>query len=149
MSDAPQRYVPPPRESWRLTFAFDGAAIELLRSESLPMVSPATIGEPPQGDRQAGAWLEVLDDEGRVIFHRLLHDPLAVRAEHHSPDGRIEVHFRPPQPGRFEAVVPALATARSVRLWLSPPSEGSTQEPAQDQGRFALDDPGEADRGSY
>jgi hypothetical protein len=128
------------RESWRLTFWFDGTSVQLRRAERLPMVAPAAIGEAPSGDTNSGAWVEVLDDRGTVLHHRLLRDPFHVLAEHHSPDGRIEVHFRPPEPTDFEVVVPALPQARSVRVWATPPDEVERQGLARDQGTFPLED---------
>jgi hypothetical protein len=96
--------------------------VTLLRAERLAMVALGAIGEPPCGGEHAGAWLEVLDDADRVIFHRLLRDPFALRAEHHSPDDRIEVHARAPEPTDFEVVLPALPGADSLRLWAMPPA---------------------------
>jgi hypothetical protein len=129
-----------PRESWRLTFSFDGTSVQLRRAERLPMVAPAAIGEAPSGDEHSGAWVELLDDRGAMLHHRLLRDPFRVLAEHHSPDGRIEVHLRPPEPTEFEVVVPVLPRARSVRVWATPPDEVGRQGPARDQGTFPLDD---------
>jgi hypothetical protein len=140
MAEQRQRQTPPRRESWRLTFHFDGSSVRLRRSERLPMVAPGAVGESPRGGEHGGAWLEVLDAQDRVIFHRLLHDPFALRAEHHSPDGRIEVHFRRPEPTNFEVLVPALPGAESVRLWVTPPSQERVEAPAREQGRFTLTD---------
>lgn len=132
-----------PRQSWRLGFHFDGESVELRRSERLPMVAPAAIGERPKAGEHSGAWLEILDDDGEVLDYRVLHDPFHLRAEHHSPDGTIEVHFRRPEPTDFEVVLPALPGAESVRLWASAPGEerqlGHGQlGPAREQGRFPL-----------
>jgi len=140
MAEQRQRQTPPGRESWRLTFHFDGSSVQLRRSERLAMVAPGAVGAPPRGGEQGGAWLEVLDEQDRVIFHRLLHDPFALRAEHHSPDGRIEVHFRRPESTTFEVLVPALPGAQSVRLWVTPPSLERVGAPAREQGRFTLAD---------
>jgi hypothetical protein len=140
MADHSTRAAAGPRESWRLTFHFDGESVQLRRSERLPMVAPAAIGEQPQGGEHSGAWVEVLDERGEVLHHRLVHDPFHLRAEHHSPDGTIEVHFRPPEPTDFEVVVPALPQAESVRLWASTPGEERRLGPARDHGRFPLDD---------
>lgn len=128
------------RGSWRLTFHFDGESVQLVRSERLAMVAPGTAGVPPRGEEHSGAWVELLDERGALLHHRLLIDPFHVRAEHHSPDGRIEVHVRPPEPTDFEVVVPAVAQADSVRLWATPPGEEERQGPARDQGRFLLRD---------
>jgi hypothetical protein len=140
MAGDPARAATSARESWRLTFRFDGESVQLRRSERLKMVAPAAVGERPRGEEHSGAWVEVLDERGEVLHHRLVHDPFHIRAEHHSPDGRIEVHVRPPQPTEFEVVVPALPQASSVRLWATSPDEEERQRPARDQGRFPLED---------
>jgi hypothetical protein len=139
VADYSIRAAASPRESWRLTFHFDGESVELRRSERLAMAAPAAIGEPPKGGEQSGAWVEVLDERGDVLHHRLVHDPFRLRAEHHSPDGTIEVHFRPPEPTDFEVVVPALPHADSVRLWASEPGEKGGLDSARDRGRFRLE----------
>jgi hypothetical protein len=140
MNDSTHRAATSPRESWRLTFHFDGESVELRRAERLPMVAPGVFGEPPRGGERSGAWVEVLDRQGDVLQHRPLSDPFNLRAEHHSPDGAIEVHYRDPEPTDFEVVVPALPDADSVRLWASAMEEGKRLGPARDRGRFALDD---------
>ncbi|MGW0828672.1 hypothetical protein [Streptomyces sp. NPDC002845] len=140
MAGESERAAVNPRESWRLTFHFDGESVQLRRRERVPMVAPAAVGERPRGAKHSGAWVEILDQRGAVLHHRLVHDPFRVRAEHHSPDGRIEVHIRPPQQTDFEVVVPALAQADSVRLWATPPDEEERHGPARDQGRFPLYD---------
>lgn len=143
MADDFTRAAVNPRESWRLGFHFDGESVELRSSERLQMVAPAAIGERPRAGEHSGAWLEVLDDHGEVLHYRVLDDPLHLRAEHHSPDGSIEVHYRPPEPTDFEVVVPVLPGAESVRLWASAPGEERQLEPARERGRFPLFDPKE------
>jgi len=129
-----------PRESWRLTFHFDGKSVELQNAERLPMVAPGVSGDRPRGEEHSGAWLELLDAQGDVLQHRPLGDPFHLRAEHHSPDGRIEVHLRDPEPTDFEVVVPALPAADSVRVWVSAMEDQKGLGPARDHGRFSLRD---------
>lgn len=139
MADDPTRRVADtPRESWRLTFHFDGESVQLAESERLPMLAPAAVGEPPRGGENSGAWVEVLDSGGTALYHQLLHDPFHLRAEHHSPDGRIEVHWRPPEPTDFEVIVPALRQAETVSVWATPPDEYEGRSAARMQGQFAL-----------
>jgi hypothetical protein len=137
--DSMRRAAAGPRESWRLSFHFDGESVALRSAERLPMVAPGVAGERPQGGEQSGAWVELLDAQGDVLEHRPLSDPFHLRAEHHSPDGAIEVHYRDPEPTDFEVVLPALPEADSVRLWVSAMDEEKQLGPARDQGRFPLD----------
>jgi hypothetical protein len=140
MNDSTRRAARSPRESWRLTFHFDGESVDLRSAERLPMVAPGASGEPPRGGERSGAWAELLDRDGEVLQHRPLSDPFNLRAEHHSPDGAIEVHYRDPEPTDFEVVVPALPEADSVRLWASAMDEQKRLGPARDRGRFPLYD---------
>lgn len=129
------------RTSWRLTFRFDGARIGLVRRERLQKVAPGTTTETPVPGKNSGAWLELLDRSGTRLFHRLLSDPLRTRAEHHSPDGRIELHVRPPEPCEFTAIVPDIPGASDVALYSSPTEYQRMLEPAREIGRYPLADP--------
>lgn len=126
--------------SWRLTFGFDGATIRLLRREAVEMISPASVGPLPKAGEHAGSWLELRDGNDRVLFVRRLHDPLRTLAEHHSPDGRIEVVVRAAGRGEFEAIVPALPQARSAVLMSSALADGRSSGKATEVGRFPLGD---------
>lgn len=134
------------RTSWRLVFRFDGESIALVRRERLQKVAPGTTPDAPTPGRNSGAWLDVLDRSGRRLFHRLLADPLRTRAEHHSPDGRIEVHVRAPEPCEFSVIVPDLPGAAEVALYASPTEHERMREPAQEIGRFPLAEPNPDDQ---
>jgi hypothetical protein len=129
------------RTSWRLTFAYDGARVTLLRRERLQKVAPGTVGDVPVPGKHSGAWLTLLDRGGKVLFHRLLADPFQTRAEHHSPDGKIELHVRPPGKGQFSVVVPDLPGATEVALFSSPTVREKMLDPAAEVGRFSLVEP--------
>jgi hypothetical protein len=126
------------RHSLRLTFRFDGSSVDLISSLELRKIAPATVGTPPVAGEQAGVWLELRDEHDKVLFHRLLDDPFRTAARHHSPDGRIELHLRAPQPGEFEVLVPALPDASYAALLSSPLERDSADEPAQEIGRYPL-----------
>lgn len=128
------------RGSWRLTFRFDGSRITLLDRVRVRKLSPGTTSQKPEPGRNSGAWLELVDSNDRVLFHRLLHDPLQTTAEHHSPDGRIEHHVRPPEPCTFTAIVPDVPGADAVILYASPAEESRMLDAAEMLGRFSLGD---------
>ena len=132
------------RTSWRLTFRFDGRQVDLVRRERLQKVAPGTTPEPPTPGQNSGAWLELVDRSGRVLFHRLLRDPLRTRAEVHSPDGHITLHIREPESGEFSAIVPDLPDAAEVVLYASPTDHQRMHEPASALGRFPLRQDGPA-----
>jgi len=126
------------RLSWRLTFSFDGTTVRLAKQQTIEKIAPASVGESPKAGRHSGAWLELRDGRDRLLFVRRLYNPFQTLAEHHSPDGKIEVHLRPPQRGQFDAIVPAIEQARFAVLMSSPPSDGRSTEPAREMGRFDL-----------
>jgi hypothetical protein len=129
------------RTSWRLTFRFDGQKVSLARRERLQKVAPGTTSDAPTIGKNSGAWLDVLDRSGQRLFHRLLSDPLRTRAEHHSPDGRIELHMRTPEPCEFTVIVPDIPGASDVALYSSPADHERMLDPAREIGRYALVEP--------
>jgi hypothetical protein len=112
--------------------------LSLIRRSQIDMIAPQSPGPPPKAEEHSGAWIAVRNRRGRALSHRLLHDPFALRAEHHSLDGRIEVVERELEEGEFEVVVPAFPDARDVALYSSPLAAGRYAEPAQEVGRFKL-----------
>ena len=129
----------PPSMSWRLAFRYDRAGVWLSRRLLIDMIAPQSPGPPPSAKEHSGAWIAVRNRRGGALSHRLLHDPFALRAEHHSPDGQIEVVERELEEGEFEVVVPAFPDASDVALYSSPLAPGRYAEPAQEVGRFRLD----------
>jgi hypothetical protein len=134
------------RTSWRLTFAFDGKKIDLVRRERIEKVSPGTTAEKPEAGKNSGTWLELVDDSGRVLFHRLLVDPLQTRAEHHSPDGVIELHLRDPEPVEFTTTVPAIPDGAELILYSMPTKPRAKDKAAREVGRYRLDEDGNEPR---
>ncbi len=128
------------RTSWRLTFRFDGDKIELASAERIARVAPGGPTPPAVGTAASGSWVDLVDQDGRVLFRRVLHDPFRTVAEHHSPDGRIEVVRRPPEPGEFQVVVPDIPDGSSVAVWSSPLDPELALEAARELGRFRLSD---------
>lgn len=126
------------RTSWRLLFRFDGQGVSLVRRERLQKIAPGTTPDAPTPGKNSGAWLDVLDHSGQRLFHRLLSDPLRTRAEHHSPDGRIELHLRTPEPCEFTVIVPDIPGASDVALYSSPTDHERMLDPAREIGRYSL-----------
>ena len=103
--------------SFRLTFAYVDNDIHLARTERIAMISPAAAGPPPASD-QTGYWVEVSDAEGRLLYHRALHDPTRADIEVFGdepgePIYRTENRARS---GEFEVIVPDLPHAARVSL---------------------------------
>jgi hypothetical protein len=115
--------------------------VTLVRRERLQKVAPGTFGGVPRPGKHSGAWITVLDRGGKPVFHRHLSDPFETRAEHHSPDGKIELHVRPPGKGQFTVIVPELPGAAEVALYSSPTHREKMLGPAAEVGRFPLAEP--------
>jgi hypothetical protein len=129
----------PYRTSWRLTFRFDGEKVELAAAERIAKVAPGGP-PPPAGTALSGSWVDLVDRRGRVLYRRILHDPFRTTAEHHSPDGQIELVRRPPEAGEFQVVVPDMPAGADVAVWSSPLAPEAALDPARELGRFRLSD---------
>jgi hypothetical protein len=124
--------------SLRATFRFDPDRIELVRVERLQKVAPGQVLPTPVAGKNSGAWVVLLDSSDQPLFHRWLNDPFRVRTEHHGPGGPA-VHWKPATSGEFQAVLPAIPSARFVVLFSSPRDPNRTAEPAAEIARFRLD----------
>ena len=104
----------PSRKTLRFTFRASGGEVRLVSLERLEMICPPMIGQHPEPGRSGGFWMELRDGRGRVLFHRLLHAPLADSVEVHSPDGKIQRVFGQPGDRTFEVLVPDDPDAKSI-----------------------------------
>ncbi len=104
-----------PRQSLKVTFSIDKGKIQILRFERLSMIAPPAVGDPPQAGKNGGYWIELRDGNDRVLFHRVLHNPLRDSVEVHSPDGKIERVFGDPgKPSVFDVLLPDEGAATSI-----------------------------------
>ncbi len=138
---------PPTRQALRLTFQFDGDNIELVSTQRLRKLVPPMVGNPPEEGRHYGEWLQVRDGDDRLLFTRLLNDPLRTRVEVHDPDSGPHIVVGPPGRGIFDVLVPDLPEASTAVLYASPMAEGRALRPAVPIGRFDLRRP-DAEQGS-
>ena len=81
------------------------------------MMTPPSVGAPPQEGTHGGFWIEVQDDDNRVLDHRLLQFPLGDSVEVFSPDGTIEREFGPAKESTFEVLVPDYDDASNVAMF--------------------------------
>jgi hypothetical protein len=106
-----------PPQALRLTLTYEGAQIRITGSERIAMIVPAQVTAEPQPG-QTGYWIEVHDDAGRIVYHRPLHQPVAIDAEAFSPD-RAQSITRVPttaREGRFTVLIPDIPDARTFEL---------------------------------
>lgn len=106
-----------PPQALRLTLAYEGTQIRITGSERVAMIVPAATTAPPQAD-QTGYWLEVHDDAGRIVYHRPLHQPIAIDTEAFSPDRAQSITRVPatPRAGQFTVLIPDVPGARTFEL---------------------------------
>jgi len=121
----------------RLTFGYDENGIRLLNSQRIEKrVSPA-VTTPPQAG-QPGYWFEVRDAEGRLLYHRVLDDPLQHSLEVFSDDPQSSIQ-RVPNPnrrGEFQLVTPDVPNA-AIFILFGPPLDATTElQPAQELLRY-------------
>jgi hypothetical protein len=111
------RKQPPARSSYtlRLTFAYSGNEVRLIRSERVAMITPPAHTQPPQ-EGQTGYWFEVHGAKGDLLYHRALHSPIRTDIEVFSDDPEQTISRVPnPKPeGEFTLLVPDLPNAHSL-----------------------------------
>lgn len=117
-TEYPQEKRPssPSRHSIRLTFHITEGEAEIIATERLRMVTPPSIGELPIAGTHGGYWVELRNDKGDVIFHRIINNPIQSSAEIFSPDGRIERLFDKAKAQTFEVLIPDTAAGRTIAL---------------------------------
>lgn len=107
-----------PPQALRLTFTYEGTQIRIAGSERIAMIVPASISTAPERG-QSGYWFEIRDDAGRIVYHRPLHQPLAVDAEVFSPDPRQSIArvASARREGQFTILIPDTQDARTFELY--------------------------------
>jgi hypothetical protein len=71
------------------------------------MIAPGGAVPPSSGAEYSGAWVALLDGQGRVLFDRALHDPFRALVEvHYSPARGSRVVTGRREAGEFDVVVP-------------------------------------------
>lgn len=128
-----------PSHALRLTFAYDGAQIRLIRTERVAMIVPASVGDSPAAG-QTGYWFGILDAAGRTVYHRALANPLRFDVEAFSPDERQSIARVPAasRQGQFTVLVPDVADAHAFELH-GPADPARADEPARPLLRLDVD----------
>lgn len=123
MTDSHRHQPPRSRYTLRLTFAYQGDEVRLVRSERVAMITPPSLPYAPHED-QAGYWFEVHGAGGELLYHRALHSPVRTDIEVFSDDPKQTIARAPnPNPsGEFTVLVPDLPEADSFALH-GPPAE--------------------------
>ena len=109
--------APNPPQALRLTLSYEGTQIRIAGSERIAMIVPAPLATPPERG-QSGYWFEIRDDAGHIVYHRPLHQPIAIDAEAFSSD-RAQSITRVPvtaRAGQFTVLIPDVPDARTFEL---------------------------------
>ena len=132
------------RSTLQITFAYDGERVRLARIERLQGIAPGSPPPAPKVGENSGSWVELRDAQDRLLFYRVLHNPVRYMVEEHLPDGRIRAVPGPAEAGTFDVLLPDIPEAASVALFSSPFDMERSGEPAEEIGRFPLreTDPG-------
>jgi hypothetical protein len=125
--NAAAQAVRQPSHALRLTFAYDGNRIRLIRSQRVAMMAPPSVTAPPQ-EGHCGYWFEVRDRNGALLYHRVVHDPIRTDHEIFSDDPKQSITRVPKMKpeGQFTLLVPEMTDAHSFHLFGSPP-DGETR----------------------
>ena len=133
--------TPDHTHSLRLTFAYSGSDIRLVRTERVAMISPGVATPPPTGD-QAGYWIEVRDAAGNLLYHRPLHRPLRRDVEAFGDEAGEPLyrHDTSVTEGEFEVLVPDLPHAATFLLHGTPPVAESPNAASQELVKHGFDE---------
>jgi hypothetical protein len=131
-------------DALRLTFEYTGRKVELVSSEPVDAVVPASAVEPTD-EPGVGLWLHLRDGRGERVHSRLLHDPTRDHVEFADapePDRPFSNEPAPERSGRFSVLVPALDDASEVEL-VGADHAADEPERSRSLGRFRVPRHGE------
>ena len=133
---------PPPNDTSavRLMFAYDGRRVSLKSAQPVTMRVPAS-DRIDESTNRSGTWIEVRDFRDRVLYRKVLHDPMPTTLEVPSGDP-VRTFTRVPAPkssGVFSVVIPEPAQGATLVLWASPAD--APAQAAEAIGKFELSRP--------
>jgi hypothetical protein len=123
----------PPRGAVRLTFSYERDDVRLVDRRRVDMMAPP--GEPDRIPRRAsGFWVELRDARNRVLYQRVVRQPVRFEAEAFGDKPGDPLGWRPvaDPSGSFALVVPDLPGGETVALVSSPFEPEAAGEPARD-----------------
>lgn len=130
---------PAPDYAVRITIAYRGKELRLADRQTVAMRTLPTHSLIAPED-QPGFWFQVEDAGGRVLYRRIMENPIRVDAETVSDDPRrplMRVEIKNPE-GVFFLLVPLLREAAVVRVYSSPLEPGKAGDPAREILAFDL-----------
>ena len=132
-----------PRGAVRLTFSYERGDIWLIDRQRVDMIAPP--GEPDRIARHAiGSWVELRDVRNRVLYQRVVSQPIRFETETFGERPGDPLGWRPvaDPSGSFALVVPDLPDAERVALFSPPLKAEAAGEPASELLSVPLRDDG-------
>jgi hypothetical protein len=133
------------RKSIRITFRVLDGSVDILSYQRLPMTCPPSVGLLPEEGKNSGYWLEVRDAKDKLVFHRILSDPLGDSVSHHLSGKKIERNLGTTSDHVFQVLIPDIPDADSMVLMgesLEPEGlrllKKQKPEPSRELKRFAI-----------
>ena len=126
-----------PGRAVRLVIHYEGDQMTVLSRQDVVMATAPS--DPISGfEGQSGFWVEVHDDQGQILYRRVLHPPASTDVEAFDPDTGPSRHTIPSRAGEFTVLVPALPTAQTVSVVASPAAVERRFEAAIRAAQFPL-----------
>jgi hypothetical protein len=142
-----QENAPRYRTSLRLTFQYEHEHIELIDKKQFNIIALPSIGIKPEAGKNSGFWIELCDSDNRVIYYRVLHNPIPYTVESYSPDQKIHIRQVESIKGKFEILIPDIPEATKILLYSSPLNLERSLEPAREIASFTLQQKSNSERG--
>jgi hypothetical protein len=129
--------VPRTTQSLRLTFAYDldesNGGVRLVRVERVRQMAPGISMMPPEPG-QSGAWFEMRDAGGTLLYYQPVHDPMPTSREAFADEAGRPALSRTPiakRSGEFQVLAPDLPDAAVFTFRASLPAAAQARQPAR------------------
>jgi hypothetical protein len=137
VSDSPSNErLANPDSAVRLTFSYNDNKIHLISKQKIQKRLPSHTSPDIQKGQAPGFWLELSNDNRRLLYRQIIDNPIRIDTEVFSenPNESITRHELADIKGIFSLVIPNIPDARNLDLFGSSPvlSEGmrGLQKPA-------------------
>ncbi|HEV7239439.1 MAG TPA: hypothetical protein VGQ36_09375 [Thermoanaerobaculia bacterium] len=123
----------------RLTFSYQGQAIELVSTQAVDMKIPPADSL-AWDEKSSGFWVVLRDGGGQPLYRRVTNNPIQTSVEVPSDDPQrpLERHEVASPEGVFVLLVPDLPQARTVALFSSPGTQELSAAAAREIASFDL-----------
>jgi len=130
----------PYNRALRLTFEYEGSNVKLVSTQSVEMLLPPTQSLEGHED-QTGFWFTLSNAQGKAVYRRAIHQPIAYDREVFSNDPKNPSVQRVPvdkPKGTFVVLVPDVQEARTVQLFSHPLTVAGRGQAAREFARFTI-----------